>query len=119
MGALSDPALKDKSYTGPGPNYVFWDQSHPTSRTHGVCAEWNGEVATQSRTESLRLAARGDSFDLELSKLKPGRHYSIETSHDLMVWSAQESFTAAEGTNTLTIGPSAGGPPMRLFRLAW
>ena len=119
VGVLDDATLKDKSFNGPGSNYVFWDGGHTTSRTHEFWAKWFDEVATQSRTESLRLAARGDAFDLELAKLKPGRHYAVETSQDLTAWTAQESFTAVEGTNTLTILPSSGGPTMRLFRLAW
>ena len=71
--AINDPALTDKSFTGPGKDYVFWTGAHPTTRVHGVWAEWFGEAATQSRTESLRLVTRGGSFDLELTKLKLGR----------------------------------------------
>ena len=119
VGVFDDATLKDKSYTGPGSNYVFWDGSHTTSRTHEFWAKWFDEVATQSRTESLRLVARRDSFDLEVRKLKPGRNYTLETSQDLAVWTAQESFTAVEGTNTLTTVASPGAPNMRLFRLAW
>ena len=118
-GATLDPALKDKSYTGPGKDYVFWDWAHTTTRTHAVWAEWFNELATQTRTESLRLVVRSNSFDLELSKLKPGRKYTLETSDNLSTWTPQESFTAVEGTNTVTIAPASGGPTMRLFRLAW
>jgi hypothetical protein len=53
------------------------------------------------------------------SWLKPSREYTVEVSHDLTVWAAQESFTAAEGTNTVAIVPALGGPAMRLFRVAW
>lgn len=119
LGARGDPALTDKSYTGPGRDYVFWDANHPTSRTHGVWAEWFDEVATQYRTESLRLVIRGSSFDLELIRLKPGRHYNVETSHDLHSWAVHESFTAVEGTHLLTIAPSPVDLTMQLFRLAW
>ncbi|MHC1767245.1 MAG: SGNH/GDSL hydrolase family protein [Verrucomicrobiia bacterium] len=119
LGALGDPGLTDKSYAGPGRNYVFWDANHPTSRTHGIWAEWFDTVATQSRTESLWLVKRSDRFDLETTKLKPGRKYTIETSQNLTAWTAQESFTAVEGTNTLSIQPTSGSSTMRLFRLAW
>ncbi len=98
---------------------MFWDWAHTTTRTHAVWAEWFNELATQTRTESLRLVTSSSAFDLEMTKLKPGRNYSVETSHDLTSWAAQESFTAVEGTKTLTIVPSAGGPAVRLFRLAW
>jgi hypothetical protein len=82
-------------------------------------AAWIGEIATQSRTESLRLVARGDAFDLGLTRLKPGRSYTVETSHNLLDWVAHESFTAVEATNTLTNVSSPRGPTMGLFRLAW
>ena len=118
-GATLDPALKDKSYTGPGSNYVFWDWAHTTTRTHAVWAGWFNEVATQTRTESLGLAARGDAFDLRLTRLKPGRKYSVESSFDLLGWTAQDLFTAVEGTNTFTIAPSPADPAARFFRLAW
>jgi len=38
IDALADPRLLDKSFTGPGANYVFWDPIHPTSKAHGVIA---------------------------------------------------------------------------------
>ena len=119
VGVLDDATLKDKSYTGPGSNYVFWDGSHTTSRTHEFWAKWFNEVTTQTRTETLRFVTRSNSLDLEMSKLKPGRSYTVQTSHDLTSWTAQESFTPAEGSNTLTIAPSPSGPPMQVFRLTW
>jgi phospholipase/lecithinase/hemolysin len=119
LGALLDPNLKDKSFTGPGKDYVFWDENHTTSRTHGVWTGWLGEVATQTRSESLRLRADGDAFTLELSKLKPGRAYALEVSSNLVEWAAQESFTADEGTNTVRLAPASADPGLRAFRLSW
>jgi phospholipase/lecithinase/hemolysin len=119
VGALDDPVLTNKSYTGPGKDYVFWDANHPTSRTHAVWAEWIGEAATQSRTELLHLVVRSNSIALELTKLKPGRAYTLEVSSNLVDWAEQESFTAEEGTNTLAAVPPAGNPATRLFRLSW
>lgn len=119
LGALQDPTLKDKSVTGPGSNYVFWDENHPTSRTHGVWAGWLDEVATQARTESLRLRPEGDAFILELSKLKPGRVYALEVSSNLVDWAVQESFTADEGTNSVIVARGPMDPSVRLFRLSW
>jgi phospholipase/lecithinase/hemolysin len=119
LGALLDPALKDKSFTGPGKDYVFWDENHTTSRTHGVWAGWLGEVATQTRTESLRLRVQGEAFTLELSKLKPGRVYALEVSPDLVDWAVQDSFTADEGTNTVRLASVPADPGLRAFRLSW
>ena len=40
IGALNDPSLSDKSFSGPGANYVFWDSEHPTTKTHQLLAGW-------------------------------------------------------------------------------
>jgi len=119
LGALGDPGLADKSYTGPARDYVFWDANHPTSRTHGVMAEWFDEVATQTRTESLRLVARSNAFDRELIRLKPGRVYAVEVSANLVEWAVQESFTADEGTNTARLASAPQDPGVWAFRLSW
>jgi len=38
--ALSDYKLLDKSFTGPGAKYVFWDPIHPTSKAHSYIANF-------------------------------------------------------------------------------
>jgi phospholipase/lecithinase/hemolysin len=40
VDALDDPDQPDKSFDGPGADYVFWDLDHPTSKTHGIVASW-------------------------------------------------------------------------------
>src|SRR5262249_8611207 len=39
--ALDDPSLADKSFTGPGADYVFWDSLHPTTKLHELLTAWN------------------------------------------------------------------------------
>lgn len=38
IDALEDPALKDRSFDGPGADYVFWDYLHPTTKVHAFMA---------------------------------------------------------------------------------
>lgn len=45
--ALSDYKLLDKSFDGPGANYVFWDPIHPTTKTHSIVADWFYNTVTQ------------------------------------------------------------------------
>ncbi len=40
IDALSDVTLLDKSFDGPGARYVFWDPIHPTTKAHGIVADW-------------------------------------------------------------------------------
>jgi phospholipase/lecithinase/hemolysin len=39
MGALEDPQLTDKSYQGPGKDYMFWDSGHLTAKGHALLAK--------------------------------------------------------------------------------
>jgi phospholipase/lecithinase/hemolysin len=43
IGALEDTTLTDKSFTGPGADYVFWNSLHVTSMLHKLIAAWNLE----------------------------------------------------------------------------
>ena len=51
--AIDDPALIDKSFTGPGQDYLYWDDHHTTSKAHKFIAAWNLEAITNSVLERL------------------------------------------------------------------
>src|SRR5258706_11687041 len=42
IDALDDPNLSDTSFGGPGANYVFWDDQHPSTKAHDLVADWVG-----------------------------------------------------------------------------
>jgi phospholipase/lecithinase/hemolysin len=44
VGALNDHSLFDRSFSGPGADYVFWDSQHPTAKTHSLVAQWVAAV---------------------------------------------------------------------------
>ena len=61
IGALNDPALTDKSFTGPGSNYVFWDNDHPTTKAHGLIASWFADqVAPPVTPPTIALSSPTD-----------------------------------------------------------
>ena len=39
LGALEDPQLTDRSYQGPGKEYMFWDSNHLTAKGHTLLAK--------------------------------------------------------------------------------
>ena len=88
--ALLDPALLDKSFAGPGANYVWWDRRHGTTKTHAIWAEWIHDLLTRASLEKLSLAVTGS------------RDYTVQTSSDLMSWHDVQTFTASGGTNQVT-----------------
>src|SRR5262249_20611890 len=61
IGALNDPALTDKSFTGPGSNYVYWDNDHPTTKVHSLIAGWFAEqVAPPVTPPTIALSSPTD-----------------------------------------------------------
>jgi thermolabile hemolysin len=105
IGALQDPNLTDKSFTGPGANYVFWDPVHPTTKGHALLAD----AAFQCVGVQLNLARNGINLNLTVNNLYPGLPYTVQSSANLATWSNYQTFTAAT-TNavvTLTNGPGA------------
>ena len=98
-GAIEDPSLADKSFTGPGKDYLYWDQQHATSKAHEFMAAWNLEAITNSVLERLTLSTAADAFSLRMSKLLIGRDYTLQRSSDLTSWQDVHTFTASAGTN--------------------
>jgi thermolabile hemolysin len=101
--ALDDPNLTDKSFNGPGANYVFWDRIHPTTKMHAV----TGAAAFSAVGVQLHIAPSGTNFTLSVSNLYPSLPYTIQGSTNLINWTNYIAFTpaATNATMTLTNGP--------------
>jgi len=117
IDALSDPALTDKSFTGPGADYVFWDINHPTTKFHELIAAWHMEALSNSRLETLGLTIASGSPNIRMSHLQIGRDYTLQKSIGLTNWQDMSTFTASAGTN-LWQG-SVGNERAAYYRLKW
>jgi phospholipase/lecithinase/hemolysin len=118
IDALEDPALSDRTFNGPGADYVFWDKwGHPTSKLHKLLAQWHLETINNSILEELELRTSGPSPTLQMNHLLIGRDYTLQYSGDLEAWRDVERFTAAAGTNQWSI--AFGQDPVRFYRLTW
>jgi phospholipase/lecithinase/hemolysin len=103
IGALQDPNLTDKSFNGPGANYLFWDPIHPTTKMHARV----GTLAYHLVGAGLNIAGNSPNLSLTVSNLYPGFQYSIQSSTNLVTWTNDQTFTAAS-TNLnmhVTIAP--------------
>jgi phospholipase/lecithinase/hemolysin len=97
-GALEDTSLTDKSFTGPGADYLFWDTLHPTTKADALTAGW----AYQYVAAKLNIAQSGTNFSLVASNLYPGLPYTIQTSTNLLSWAPFQTITPL-GTNATVI----------------
>jgi hypothetical protein len=120
INALYDPALTDKSFTGPGADYMYWGGGggwHPTSKLHKLIAAWNHEVLTNSILEKLEVTSLSGSPTIRMNHLQIGRDYTLQKSADLRVWIDIQTFTAMAGTNQWP--DMSGNEPAGYFRLKW
>ncbi len=117
ISALDDRSLTNKSFTGPGADYVFWDALHATSKLHELMAAWHLEVLTNSVLEQLGVTIASGSPNIQMNRLQIGRDYTLQSSPDLSHWHDLQTFTAAAGTNQWA-GATDGGTAS-FFRLKW
>jgi phospholipase/lecithinase/hemolysin len=103
-GALEDPNLTDKSFTGPGADYVFWDTIHPTTKLDAM----TGAAAFDLVAVQLKLAGNGTNLNLALGNLYPTLPYTIQTSSNLVTWSNDSTFTATNTNATVTVTNGSG-----------
>ena len=103
-GALEDPSLTDKSFNGPGANYVFWDELHPTTKLNALTAT----AAFDAVQAELDIVGSGTSFTLEAYNLYPTLPYTIQSSTNLTTWSNYLTFTATSTNSTMTLTNQPG-----------
>ncbi len=111
-GALEDPNLANKSFTGPGADYVFWDSIHPTTKMHALTAA----LAFESVGVQLNLGRNGSNFNLTVLNLSPGLAYTIQSSTNLTRWSDYQALTAASTNATV---PLTNGPARIYYRVRY
>ena len=104
QGALEDSSLTDKSFNGPGANYVFWDDLHPTTKMDAR----TGAIAFDTVEAELNIARSGTNFTLTASNLYPTLPYTIQSSTNLTTWSNYLVFTATSTNTTMTLTNQPG-----------
>jgi phospholipase/lecithinase/hemolysin len=113
IGALQDTNLTDKSFNGPGADYLFWDPVHPTTKMHAMV----GTLAYSLVGVGLNLAGSAANPNLTVSNLYPGFQYSIQGSTNLVTWTNYETFIA--GSTNLNLRVTNGPGQAAYYRVAY
>jgi phospholipase/lecithinase/hemolysin len=116
--ALGDTSLTDKSFTGPGADYLLWNPSHPTSKFHKLLASRHVDTLANAVLERLEAKLATGSATIAMKHLLIGRDYTLQTSSDLANWNDVQTFTASAGTNRVTQALSAEAASV-FYRLQW
>ncbi|HEV2696092.1 MAG TPA: SGNH/GDSL hydrolase family protein [Verrucomicrobiae bacterium] len=112
-GALEDPKLTDKSFTGPGANYVFWDSIHPTTKVDTLTAAH----AFADVSPQMTVPHTGSQSNLTVLNLYPGLPYTIQTSTNLLTWTDYQTVTPAS-TNAAVVWTN-GVKPKLFYRVKY
>ncbi|HAB14967.1 MAG TPA: hypothetical protein DCE44_00805, partial [Verrucomicrobiales bacterium] len=115
--ALGDPRLRDKSFSGPGADYLWWDRSHATSKFHGFIATSMFEELTNSVLEQLEATPANATHQIQMNHLLIGRDYTLQGSPNLNHWQDLQTFTASAGTNQWMGAPNNAATIF--YRLKW
>jgi phospholipase/lecithinase/hemolysin len=113
VGALQVDSL-DKSLDGPGTNYIFWDNMHPTAKAHMVLADVVQQLISPVRIS--RITAAGGSNRLDVANIPIGRNGVVEARTNLALgsWTTVQTITSTNATQTIFV-PASG--PLRYYRL--
>ena len=118
IDALSDPALADKSFSGLGRNYVFWNGLHATSKLNEYESQWTIDALTNARPETLEVTIVPGGVELHSAHLLIGRDYTLQSSSDLNSWNDVQTFTPSVGTNQVSQALETGTNSV-FYRLQW
>lgn len=84
-GAIDDPTLLDKSFDGPGANYIFWDPIHPTTKAHALVADYFLSFVAPLSPQ-LGLARSTNGFSFTASTLHLGKGYTLQKTTNFLSW---------------------------------
>lgn len=118
IAVLDDTNLTNKSFDGPGADYVFWHEAHGTTKLHRLMSTWHLAALTNSVLEKLEPRPAGKMLVIQMRHLQIGRDYALQNSDDLVKWVDLHAFTAASGTNVWS-GETQDTFVSSYFRLKW
>lgn len=100
------------TFTGPGTNYVYWDDLNPTAKTHEIVADSVQQMIFPSRLGPPIPVA--GSNQLAIANIPIGLNGYVDVSTNLINWSQLQSFASTNATQIIGV-PVSG--PMQFYRL--
>jgi phospholipase/lecithinase/hemolysin len=105
IDAINNPLLLNKSMTGPGANYVFWDPYDPSARLHAVM----GDVAQQlvSPVQISQVAVLAGSNRLDLVNVPVGLNGFVDgstiTNRVQPPWTSVQNFNSTATAQSIFV----------------
>ena len=115
-----DSSLTNLSMTGPGANYIWWDDEDPTARAHEVMADVAQQLISPVRITNLTLL--NGSNRLDVANIPIGLNGLVDGNTNVVFtnWVTQANFNSTNATQTIFVPPSGTPWFYRLrFPYAW
>jgi hypothetical protein len=103
IDALDNPLLLDKSFNGPGANYIFWDPTDPTAKVHYIMANVAQQLVSPVE---ISLLTPFDGIDrLDLNNVPVGQIGFVDSSTNLALanWTLVTNFNSTATTQSLVV----------------
>jgi phospholipase/lecithinase/hemolysin len=106
IDATDDPLLLDKSMTGPGATYVFWDDLDPTARLHAIMADITQQIVSPAQISQVTPLLTGVD-QLDVASLPIGLNGVVEgitvTNTSPADWAPVQSFSSPGAAQSLFV----------------
>jgi len=114
IDALDDTSLANLSMTGPGANYIWWDNQDPTAKAQAVMADVAQQLISPAQITNLTML-NGNS-QLGVASLPIGLNGFVDGTTNLapVNWTSVTNFNSTNVTQTVVV-PVSG--PMQFYRL--
>ena len=118
IDAIADPALVGAATNGPGTNYIFWNNMHPTSKTQVAMADVANQLispTTISKVTRLVGSNRLDVINMPIGL--PGYIYGGTNITSFASWASLTNFSSLTATQAIYAPPT--GDYMQFYRLTF
>jgi len=106
------------SFTGPGTNYVYWDDLNPTAMTHEIVADSVQQMIFPARLMPPVPSPGGNA--VTASGLPLGLSGYLDATTNLSAWSQAQAFSSTNANQTFLVPASGAWEFYRLrFPYAW
>ncbi len=112
VGVLGNPSMSPYLLNGPGTNYVFWDQWHPTAKFHMVIADTVQRMI--SPVQFSGIAAVAGSNRLDAINVPVGRAGFLDATTNFVNWTSVQNVNTNFATQSLYVPVS---DPLQFYRL--
>jgi thermolabile hemolysin len=116
IDALDDYYLTDKSFTGPGASYIFWDDLDPTAKVHLIMGTIAHQLISPVQPTITKFTFQGASNKLDVVNIPMARDGVVQGSTTLTNWSTVKNILNSTNASQSIFVP-ASASPQQVYRL--